>query len=112
MIDVTAWVAAARQGEAVGRCAGHHCNGHLFCLSDERGVAPFQDHTDRETDVTIRWYEAMCNTCSAVYAYPNGRDSTDGVQERREKRDKQQGRDQRRDAQRVSEFIGALGGQS
>lgn len=113
MIDVNAWVDAARHGKAVGRCAAYKCPGLLFCPTDKDGnVTAFHDHTDRHTDVTIRWYEADCSSCGAKYAYPNGRDSSDGEKSRRDKRDKDRGRSEHRDAQRVSEFVGTLGGRT
>ena len=106
MIDTTAWVLAARQGKAVGKCPAHGCGGHLFCPTDDDGLTtPFHDRTDRDRDVTIRWYEADCNQCRAVFAYPDGRTAEDNA------RTVDRERGQRQSAQRTSEFMAGIGGQ-
>lgn len=106
MIDMVAWMSAAKQGKAVGRCVGYSCEGLLFCprLADGSSV-PFHDRTERETNKTLRWYEADCDTCHASYAYPNGRTAEDATG----KAARQQ-QEQRRGAQRVSELAGGVVG--
>lgn len=106
MINVGAWIQAARTTGVVGGCPRHGCKGRLRCPVDtwpdgRTGTVAFHDHTPPDGGESVRFYEARCDGCRAVFAYPAGRDAVDAAARDRDRK----GRRGREDAMRVGEFM-------